>query len=232
LAATVDASTPSRVDKSGTASAVSTTAAFNPPDSSILLFCGSGDGTGQSFAVSNNSTALTWVEVGLRNTGDAGGSNGTAHMFYAVLATGRTGMTVTGTYSQANDTSFKLYVITGADTGTPIGGQAEGSNNATSTTTTAYTSQVAGSLGFVVCNDFNAVGPPTSSDTTLDAGDIPTQISYAAGYKAISSAAASVTHTITSPASALLNWVTAEVRATSVPAGPAPRVPIQTFRFP
>lgn len=233
MAAVIDASSPARVDKAGGASAVSTTTSFDPPSNSVLLFCGSGDGVGQSFTISNSDAALTWVDIGLRNTGDSGGFNGTAHMLYAVLDAGRTGMTVTATYSTSDDTSFKLYVVTGADTADPIGGTAEGSHFSTDVTTAAYTSEVAGSLGFIVTNDYNASGTPTSSDTTLDAGTFATQISYAAGYKPIASAGDSVTHSITIPQVPLMNWVAAEVRAGSVsPPTVTLRVPIQTMQFP
>jgi hypothetical protein len=205
-----------------TTSDVSTTAAFNPPDSSILLFCGSGDGVGQSYtSITNNGAALTWTEIGLRNTLDASGNNGTAHMLYAVLDTGRTGMTVTATYSMVNDNSYKLYVITGADMADPIGGEAEFSNFITTMDTAyyaTYAAEEAQSLGFIVLVDYNAKGDFSSTDTTLDTGTVSSQISYAAGYKPILTVGENVNHRIAGGGNTpLINWVAAEVRVAGNP---------------
>lgn len=231
----VDPSTPARVTKSGTASAVSTSAAFDPP-ASLLLFCGSGDLFGHSFTVSNSGTALTWTDIGIRNTGDSGGLNGTAQMAYAVLDTERVGMTVTATYSTANDTSFKLYVISGFDTDDPIGGQTEFSNTTTVVNTAVYATypaQVAGSLAFIVLNDYNATGVMTSSDTTLDSGHISSQISFGSGYKSVGAVDEGVTHIITAGGNnPLLNWVAAEIRTQTATIGDESRVPVATIQIP
>jgi hypothetical protein len=206
MAVTIDASTPARV----TGQQVVTTATFDPP-AGVLVFCASGDDITRTWTVTNNGTALTWTTIANRNSGDSGGVNGNVQASYAVLPSARTGMTVTGTYSVVNDSSVKVYVVTGADTASPIGAGAEGSNSATPITTTAYTSQAAG-LSFVAYNDYNATGAPTSSDTTLDANTVAGQISFASGYKTIGSVGASVTHNIQAPAAPLANWVSFEIK--------------------
>lgn len=233
MAIAIDGSTPLRVTGTGAAGLTQTTAAFNPP-ASILLACLSGDGpTSNSFTMSNNGAALTWTQIALRNSADASSQSGVAQGSYAVLTAGRTGMTVTYTFGEANDTSMKLYVVTGFDTATPIGGSAEGSATVTNITTASYTSQVAGSYGFVVFNDFNAGAFTSSSDSTMDTGTISTQITYGAGYKTIPSAGASVTHNIQLGGTPVVNYVLFEVRPDPTPPVVDDlRLPVQTLRFP
>lgn len=208
----VDSSSPARVNITGNGS-VSTTAAFNPPANSLLLFCGTGDASGLFTSITNNGVPLKWIPISNRNIDeDFGSPQGTAQMAYAVSPRPRTGMTVTAIYSETVSTSVKLYVITGADTFTPIGTLAEGTSTSATTTTTAYTSQKAGSLSFVTTADFSRAGVQSSSDTTLDAGPGSPIIGAASGYKTVATAGASVTHDIQVGAAPTLNWVVAEIR--------------------
>jgi hypothetical protein len=211
VALAVDASSPARVDKPGTGSAVATTAAFDPP-AGVLVACCSGDGDAQSFTMTNNGSALTWVEIGLRNSADPGGLSSAAQAFYAVLSAGRTGTTVTATYTQANDTSFKVYVVTGADAADPLGGVAEGSTTTQNFTTTAFTAESASSLGFIVLCDFDALGSATATSTTMDASTISGQISSASGYKTLGAAGSSSSFDVTAGGAApTVNYVTFEI---------------------
>jgi hypothetical protein len=208
----VDASSPTRVTGIGTAGLNGTTATFDPPASTLVACC-SGDGTSAwSFTMSNNGAALTWNSIGLRNNADTGGQSGVAQALWADLPAARTGMTVTYTYGTNNDSSMKLYVVTGVDAVTAIGGNTEGSSTTATTATTAYTSQVASSLGFVVFNDFNANTFTASSDTTMDTGTIAGQITYGSGYKSLGAAGSSVTHNLQLAGASTTNYVVFEIR--------------------
>jgi hypothetical protein len=212
MALAIDASTPSRVTGTGATGLTGTTAAFNPPASALVACC-SGDGApANTFSMTNNGAALTWAEIATRNSGDTGGSSGVAAAFYALLGASRTAMTVTYNYSSSNDSSMKLYVVTGADTSTPLGANTEGSSSSATTTTTAYTSTAANSFSFVVFNDFNAVAYSGSSDTTMDTGIIAGQISFGSGYKSLGAAGSSVTHNIQMASAPILNWVAFEIK--------------------
>src|SRR2546423_489575 len=142
---TIDASSPSRVTGStsdGTVTVAS--AAFNPPAAVLVATAqintrNPGDATG---AITNNGTALTWTLVNER-THQEGGQLGYAAIFVAVLSSGRTGMTVTFTATPLtttllNSPSIKVYVVTGANTVTPVGGKAEGSSTTNNLTTTGF----------------------------------------------------------------------------------------------
>jgi hypothetical protein len=212
VALAVDASTPARVDKPGTGATAATTATFDPP-AGLLVVCCAGDGTAQTFTITNNGSALTWTEIGLRNSSDVGGQSSTAQAFYSVLTAGRTGMTVTATYTQANDTSFKVYVLTGADAADPLGGTSEGSTTSASFTTASFTTESANSLGFVALCDFDATGSASATGTTMDAGTIAGQISFASGYKTLGSAGSSASFDVTMPGAPTLNYVTFEIEA-------------------
>lgn len=217
MALTVDASTPARVDKAGTGSAVSTTATFDPP-AALLVACCSGDGSAQTFTMTNNGTGLTWTEIRLRNSADPGGESSTAQAFQAVLTAARTGMTVTATYTQANDTSFKVYVITGADAADPVGGTAEGSTIGSPFTTASFTTESGSSLGFIVLCDFDALGVISATGTTMDTSTITGQITAASGYKTLGAAGFSASFDVTAGGAApTLNYVTFEIE----PAGGA-----------
>lgn len=226
MAVAIDASSPIRATANAT---TVTTASFNPP-ACVLVAALSGDASASqvgSWTMSNNGTALTWTQLALRNFADASANNGTAGLYYAVLSAGRTGMTVTGTYALNNDQSLKLYVVTGADMVTTGGGSSEGSASSTaSVTTTSFSATGASSMGFVACNDWQAQGAPTSSDTTFDGFTVSGQISGGAGYKVLSTAGSSSTFTFTFPASGtLVNWVSGEILAASGAPPVAPPYP-------
>jgi hypothetical protein len=61
---------------------------------------------------------------------------------------------------------MKVYVITGADTASPIGASGEGSSTADNLTPTAYTSTVNNSRGFGVGNEWFAMGNGNASCAT------------------------------------------------------------------
>src|SRR5690349_16268638 len=140
--------------------------------------------TATTATVTNNGAALTWNDFIIRNFADTGGVNGSVQASWAYLDTARTGMTVTFTnnHATAQDISGKLYVLTGVDIATPIGGTAEGSSTSNTVSTSSFTSQVVNSLGFVLANDYQTLGAPTVTGATTDtyhrAGDFSGMSAY------------------------------------------------------
>lgn len=219
MALAVDAASPARATAT---TGAATTAAFNPPVG-VLIACAGLDNTGAdtvtrpTLSMSNNGAALTWTHFILRNKDDVGGIDGGVAAAWTYLSGARTGMTVTFTNTLGSrNISGKLYVVTGADTSSPIGGSAEGSQSASNViTTTAYTTAGDSSLGFVVSNDWNALGAPASTGATVDTYHVAGAISGMAGYKVTGTAGSSATFEIDSGGSGgpALNWVTFEVEA-------------------
>lgn len=230
MALAVDASSPARATGATTNGTTTiTTVTFDPPASVLVATCqanarnasgGTGAGTG---AITNNSTALTWTTVGERNVADSGGLSGYAGIFVAPLTAGRTGMTVTltmtgvgGFPNNINTPTIKLYVVTGADLVTPVGGSAEGSSTTNNLTTTGFTTVGASSLGFVSGCDWNALGTPVSSDCTADGGGAAgVSISYVSGYKVLGGAGSSATFNLDAggTGAAAWDWASAEIVA-------------------
>jgi len=196
-----------------------TTAAFNPPDNSLLLVMISSDAAGNNdpaLSITNNGTPLTWNLIAERSKNDAGAQDGEASAFYALLPTGRTGMTVTATITDQNlNFSMKVYVVTGHNTTTPIGAIGEGSSTTNNITPTIYTSTVANSLGFGVASDWNATGLPTSTDQE-DAFHIAGWVSGLSAYKGSVTSSVGTPVTINIDAAGTgataLNWVGFEVK--------------------
>lgn len=211
----VHPSTPPRV--SGTDPV--TTAAFNPPDNSLLLALVSSDAGSNNdpdVSITNNGTALTWTMIGERSKNDAGANDGEASAFYALLPAGRTGMTVSATVTDQNPSlSLKVYVVTGHNAATPIGATGEGSSTTNDLTPTIYTSAYPNSLGFGVANDWNATGLPSSTDEE-DAFHMGGLISGLSAYKAATTSAAGTPVTMNfdgfGSAATQWNWVGFEVR--------------------
>ena len=247
----VDPSSPARATGSHLYDTTTvTTAAFNPPAGVLVACVGansrSSPATGVSGEITNNGAALDWQVVpsggaspGQRSVNDAGGDLGYAGIFVAVLDEARTGMTLTLTITGSTGStnvgapSIKSYVLTGAATADVIGGSNEGSSTANNLTTGAFTTAAADSLGFSAASDWNALGNPTSSDSTVDAFTTPGGVlSGASGYKTLGAAAESATLNLDAPGTgaARWNWVTAEVKAASVATPPVVEDPPMYLR--
>ena len=168
-----------------------TTASFTPPASSLLLVMVSSDcgsTTGDIDVGVSDSTTQTWTQIVSRDPGeDAGAEGGHASAWYALKATSQP-MTVSvrrtvAPSCPADDLSFKVYVVTGHSTSSPIGASGEGSSVTNNFTPTIYTSTVNNSLGFGVATDWNALGLPSSTDTE-HAAHYSGSISVLSAYKA------------------------------------------------
>lgn len=229
MAIAVDASTPARAN--GTFSGTTaTTASFSPPDSVIVACtaCNSTAGTGATFTMSNNGAALTWVPIFLRNRADASGLDGAAAGFYALVPGGRAGLTVTATSANTGvEPTVKAYVLTGVDTASVVGGQAEGSSSSTTAfTSTNFTIARDGSLLFCACSQFAKAAGQTSSDLTADTRT-GTGMGAMSGFKALGAAGGSGNCNINPGGSpSTTDWGTFEIQASlAVPAPPPLTVP-------
>ncbi len=233
----VDASTPARATGSSAYGTTAvTTASFSPPAGLLVVAVGSNSrggaaGTGVSGAITNNGAALTWTMVAERSRSDASSDNGYAGLFVAVLDASRVGMTLTltltasdGIANNVGAPTIKPYVLTGAATTNVIGGSAEGSSVDNNLTTTAFTIGAAESFGFVAATDWNALGVPTSTDSTLDTFTVGVAISGASGYKTLGAAGGTATFNVDAPGTgaARWNWVSAEVKVASVAPASSP----------
>ncbi|MBI3331949.1 hypothetical protein HYZ99_03240 [Candidatus Peregrinibacteria bacterium] len=224
----IDASTPALVALDSTSV---TSAAFNPPDSSLLLVCVLSDSLNDedvTITITNNGAALTWTEIVSRDGFESSISDGNAAAAYALLTTGRTGMTVSATSNSSKlAKAIKVYVITGHDTSSPIGASGEGDSNTNNITPTIYTSTVNNSRGFGCADDWNALGSPTSTDTE-DPFHLSGLISGLAVNKASDTTPSGTAVTMNFDAfgtsAAQWNWVGVEVKpAASVGGTPAKR---------
>jgi hypothetical protein len=239
VALAVDASSPARASGANTNGTLTiTTASFTPPAGSVLVATVQSNdrnaGAGATGAVTNSGTALTWTKVAERNILDSGGNSGYAGLFVAVQPTS-VAMTATftltpgtGGSATVNTPTIKLYVVTGADTTTPVGGSAEGSSTTNNLTTTAFTTVGASSLGFVSSTAWidTGVGAPTSADCTYDAFDgVGGSIDALSGYKTLGTAGSSATFNLddVGTAAGAWNWVSVEIKA--APVVPSGRIP-------
>lgn len=201
---------------SGPADSARTSAAFNPPDESVIVVLA---GTGYSFGgstISNNGAALTWTKVVDRFAGAS--PWGGVTIWVATLPVGRTGMTVTFTSPGGSISHvLKVYVVTGADLANPVG--ASGSGGATTSglnIANAYTSTAAGSRGFFLAHDDNAgsaISVPSgfTGTTYRDTDDAPA--TGAVFYQATPATAAGqqVGFNITGSGSRFWNWGAVEI---------------------
>lgn len=224
----IDASTPAIVSAGNPSKSV-TTAAFNPPDTSLLLVCTFSDTSisdeNVTITMSNNGAALTWTTIVERDESDAGASEGHASAHYALLSTARTGMTVTMTSNTTENggVAMKVFVITGHDTADPIGASGEGSANQNNTTPTIYTSTVNNSRGFGCATDWNQLGTPTSTDTEFAydlAGDISGLAAHKASDTTPSGTAVTMNFDAAGTGAAKWNWVGVEVNPAATAATP------------
>lgn len=139
-----------------------TTAAFNPPSSTLLV--ATAISIDAPTSITNNGTALTWT-LRKRSAADS------VSIYTAPLPTGRTGMTVTANWGGTLGRSLKVDVFTGADLSVPIGADGTGASSTNAVTVTGYTSTNAGSRGVCGAYDSNTLGTPSSTDDEVAASN-------------------------------------------------------------
>lgn len=158
----------------------------------------------------NQGPDLTYTLIAERQDVEAGATfTGLAAAYYHKVVSPITGLTITLTEVDGTDgdsPAIKVYSCTGYDTADPIGAVGEGNSTANNFTTSAVTSETAGTF-FVVGTDWAENGAPTSSDLAVTGFNTTGDISGGSGFKAIGSAGASVTGNLDSPGATASNWV-------------------------
>ncbi len=224
MAIAIDGSTPAIA--STTASPL-TTASFTPPSGSLLVACISSDsnsGVNPTIGISNSGTAFTWTEQ-IRESAASGGNSGCAVIFTAPVTVSQS-MTVTVTStssSTAMDEAVQVYVLTGADTSSPVGATGSGSSVVNHITPTVYTSTVNNSWGFGAFTDWADLGAPTSADVAVTFSGIGTAGAEIRKSAATTPVSTAVTLDYDAPGTAAtaLNWVAVEIK----PAGTTVKTP-------
>lgn len=209
------------------ATSTQTTATFSPGADRLLVACiafqntssSFGSGTPATITVSNTVSALTWTLRVRRDWQDSSGENGIVAVYTAATTgTGSiTNTTVSAVSGQASDRgALKVYVVSGANTSSPIGAVGEGSSTSKNITPNAYVSTINNSRGFGIAEDWGADGAPTSSDTGTSF-HIASQISGIAVNKTADTATSGSTVTMnfngaTGTSDWQWNWVAVEVK--------------------
>ncbi|WP_157253220.1 hypothetical protein [Nonomuraea typhae] len=215
MAIAIHGSTPAIV---AGASSTQTTAAFNPPASSVLVACMAFEASGANGAtltLGNTGTSLTWTLRSRRDGSEGGAEDGIVAIYTAVNVAAQTGIDVSVTSSREDDAgALKVFVVTGADVTGPVGAVGEGSSTTDNITPNVYTSTAANSRAFGIGQDWNIQGAPTSSDTGFP-WDVDERTSGIAVHKAADTATAGSTVTLnfnSAGAAPAWNWVAVEIK--------------------
>jgi hypothetical protein len=192
---------PAMVSSSGASTL--TSASFTAPANSVIVMCVHSDGA-MDHSASNSGTALAWALIGQQKRASTG--TGSAAAFVAPCPTSRT-LTVTWTGSFADDVAMKVYVITAADLTTPIGAKRQGAATTNVLTTGSIVTQLSGSLGFVVADEFSDVGTTTAPTLTAFFNyDVAGRVAGGSGYKRLGSAGSAETFSLDAAGTATADW--------------------------
>lgn len=212
--------------RAGGNAVTATTASFTPPAGSVLVCIShaNSDTSGTVTEVTTNSgTALTWTRAAFANF--SSGQPGGVFIDVAVVAVSAA-MTVTATTTNNNSnavdkyTSIRVWVVTGADTVSPIGASNKNASTTNNLTTTGFTTVGASSLGFCGGSDWVAAAGATVSSDMGANGDSFTSSGILNGYggwKNLSTLGSSATFNLDAPGSAASQWTWAscEIKAAS-----------------
>jgi hypothetical protein len=222
----LDGSSPA-VTTSANATQALATGSFTPPDLSVLLVAWAGNtasaDTPPTPSITDNLGAhLTYTLVDFAAVGSVG-TKGQSAMWTAPVATGAA-MTVTVTNNSQTASQWgaalKVWVITGANGGDPVGQFGKNSAVTAGAKTASYTADSTGSRGFLVCQDWDTQGAQTAgTGCTFTGGGTGNNsggnISYGFLLRTTEDgvAGASTAMNWTVPGtSANLNWVYAEIQ--------------------
>jgi hypothetical protein len=182
----IDASSPA-VHSSTAADNVS--ASFTPPDASLVLStwgCDTDTGVDPGSPTPSDSASHTWVTDGWDHRASGVPTvNGQAGAFHTYLAASSGAMTVdilTGTLGTYGSIQ-KVYVITGADPGTPVALAQGGRQSSGTSISDSYTAAITGGQGFMVVADWAGVSTAAwtaaGGCTMVDKGTLSGSIGYA-----------------------------------------------------
>lgn len=233
MALAIDSSTPARFTGTTDVSGNFTTGTFNTPTNCLVLVTVGMHGPPSSnvtITLSNNGAATIWATIGEAGL-SATGNKGLAAAYYTYLSAARTGMTVTLATSAGASayTAVKIYNITGAASSSSIGGSMIAGATSSPVTTSGFTIAANNSFGFLVCLNDAGSAATSSTDTTFDNFANFGDVSGGSGYKSLGAAGGSATFNITGGSTAVWNYVTFEVKASSGGGGVPPTPAIPTF---
>lgn len=223
MALAIDSSSPVVATQTSGTTATVVTASFTPPAGALLLIgwagnTGTASDPGAPAITDSLGGHLTYTQIGWKHRSVSPTVDGQAAMWWAVVGSSAA-MTVTvttGTGSGARQGALKVWVITGADTTTPIG--ASGATGSTSAAAIAqnYTASATSGWGFLTVCDWDLKGAETAgTGCTVDgSANILSDITYAFARRTTADDSSGVTNTLrtTLPGSSTnLAWVYAEV---------------------
>ena len=183
----IDASTPAAATNSNGTTATVTTGSFTPPTGSLLLNLWSGNtssGTNPfTPTITDNLGAhLTYNLQDWQSRADSPTVDGQAADWTALVGTSaaQTVTVTSGTGVGNQQSALQVVVITGQHA-TPVGAHGKSGSASTSAVAQNFTGTAAGSMGFIVVTDWDALGSMTAGTgcTLIATGTIPTtQISW------------------------------------------------------
>lgn len=187
------------------------------PSGAFLLACVFGANISNTFSVADTGSTNTFTALTKHNRGD----NALAgQCFYAKNAVAVTNDVFTATYSTATAyTSINVYLITGADTVSPVDVDFGGTGTSTSVTSNTFSTTFANEI-LLASMPGNGSGCPCSvgSGFTQAAATASGGGGYDAEYKNVTSIQTNITATYTLNTSNAWVIVGAAVKGTSTPA--------------
>lgn len=223
MALAIDSSTPAISTSLNTVQTVASPS-FTPPAQSVLLVAyaanaGAADNPATPGITDNLGTPLTYTLVDHATIGDVAGADGQATMWRAPVPTSAAmAVTVTNNSPTASQWGavLRVWVITGADTGAPVGAKGVGGSTSTGVKQQNFTATRDGSQGFLVVTDWDVQGAETAgTGCTFDSTGNGNGISYGFLRRTTADGAAGATTSMnwTIPGTSVNNlWVYAEVQ--------------------
>lgn len=244
MAIAVDASSPATATSTSTTVATVTTSSFTPPAGSVLVI-GWGGNTGAAEAppaptiTDSLGAHLTYTLVNFRSRGDGTSAAGQAAGWVAPVGSSAA-MTVTittGTASGNRQQAVKIDVLTGVDVAAILGATGENSASTSGALSQAVTGTAAGSLAYVVWNDWQVASTTFTAGTGCTVSGSSTcggnnNIALVRRTSPDGTNGGSQTVAMTAPSSNARNWVWFEVlpASTSTVLPQQPRLPQAVFR--
>lgn len=228
MALAIDGSSPAIATNAGTAV---TSASFTPPSGSLLLIGWSGNSAQAAASApsitDNLGVHLTYTQTDWSQYGDNPAAAGQAAFWWAVVGTSAAmTVTVTNGVSAPNGSgnAVKVWVITGADTVTPIGAHGKSGSTSAASIAQSYTAQATSGWGFIADCDWDVVGAQTAgTGCTVDgSAAVGTSIEYCFARRTTADDVNGNSNTlnVTLPATSTnLRWVYAEILPAATAAG-------------
>jgi len=235
MALAIDASTPAIATQTTGTVATVATASFTPPSGSVLLIgWAANSATGADpttpTITDNLGVHLTYSLVAHSHRADGPAADGQAAMWTAVVASSAA-MTVTvtnGAASGSREAALRVWVLTGADTTTPVGASGKSGSTSAGSIAQNYTAQITGGQGFLADADWDLKGTQTAGTGTTRDGSANVSSAFTYGFFRRTSAddVNTVSNTINATlggTSTNVRWVYAELRpATAATVSDAP----------